>query len=93
MEGEGVEVSGELVKQGAEAKLYKTTFQDRPAIIKVRFSKGYRHPQLDKQLTKRRLKAEVKGLERCKKLGIRTPDVFFGGQPEKQYLYGISRGC
>ena len=40
-----------LFKQGAEAKLYQGTFLGHSAVVKERFPKKYRHPQLDKQLT------------------------------------------
>ncbi|KAF8927899.1 TP53 regulating kinase [Dissophora ornata] len=45
----------ELIKQGAEAKVYLVPFCQRQAIIKERFAKTYRHPTLDKKLTSRRV--------------------------------------
>jgi hypothetical protein len=36
-------------------RVYKTAFCGRPCIVKERFSKKYRHEQLDAMLTKRRL--------------------------------------
>lgn len=59
----------ELMKQGAEARLYETKFQGKTVIVKERFAKNYRHPELDKRLTKERLRAELKGLIRCKTVG------------------------
>lgn len=59
----------QLFKQGAEARLYKGTFFGRKTIVKERFSKKYRHPELDERLTKERLRAELKGLLRCKNIG------------------------
>ena len=58
-----------LLKQGAEAKIYTGTFMGRPAIIKERFTKAYRHPDLDKSLTVRRTKAEVRSIMRCRMIG------------------------
>ena len=58
-----------LMKQGAEAKIYSGTFMGRPAIIKERFSKAYRHPDLDKSLTVQRTKAEVRSIMRCRMIG------------------------
>lgn len=66
-----------LIKQGAEAKIYKTTFNGQPTIIKKRFSKKYRHPTLDEKLTKRRTLQEVRALLKCRKAGILTPLVYF----------------
>ncbi|GAB1597348.1 EKC/KEOPS complex subunit Tp53rk-like [Argonauta hians] len=68
---------GTLVKQGAEAKIYETTFYGRPCVIKERFPKSYRHPSLDKILTQQRLKAEIRAMLRCRMNGIPAPVVFF----------------
>ena len=66
-----------LLRQGAEARLYTGMFIGQKSIVKERFSKKYRHPQLDERLTKERLKGEIKSLMRCKLAGIRTPTIFF----------------
>lgn len=58
-----------LLKQGAEAKLYSGVFLGRRAIAKERFSKSYRHPVLDRTLTVRRIRAEVKCIQRCRASG------------------------
>merc|ERR1719510_2927980 len=66
-----------LLRQGAEARLHIGNFLSQKAIVKERFSKKYRHPQLDERLTKERLKGEVRSLMRCKLVGIRTPTIYF----------------
>lgn len=38
-------------------RVYETMFCGKPAIVKERFSKKYRHPTLDASLTKKRLAA------------------------------------
>ena len=63
----------ELIKQGAEARIYKSEFEGKPCLIKERFQKKYRLPELDQQLTKERMKAESKGLTKCRDAG----NVFF----------------
>ncbi|KAJ2823446.1 serine/threonine-protein kinase bud32 [Coemansia sp. 'formosensis'] len=65
----------ELIRQGAEARVYKTVVNGRPVIAKQRFSKSYRHPDLDAKLTRGRLNQEARSLKRCKENGIRVPDV------------------
>ena len=60
----------ELIAQGAEAKLYKEGDQ----LIKERVSKGYRVPEIDKKLIKRRTKREAKVLKDLEKLGF-TPKL------------------
>jgi TP53 regulating kinase-like protein len=58
-----------LIKQGAEAKLYKGNYLGRPAIVKERFKKRYRHINLDDHLTKERMKSEARAILRCKLAG------------------------
>jgi len=66
-----------LLRQGAEARLYTGTFLGQKSVVKERFSKKYRHPQLDDRLTKERLKGEVRSLMRCKLANIRTPTIYY----------------
>ncbi|KAK3715987.1 serine/threonine-protein kinase bud32 [Vermiconidia calcicola] len=67
----------ELITQGAEALVYKTTFLSptTPAALKVRPSKPWRHPTLDKRLTRQRILAESRVLVKCKKEGVPVPAV------------------
>lgn len=58
-----------IMKQGAEAKIYQGKFMGRQAVLKERFVKGYRHPSLDLNLTKERIKSEVRALARCRSIG------------------------
>ncbi|KAF2169785.1 hypothetical protein M409DRAFT_64795 [Zasmidium cellare ATCC 36951] len=66
-----------LITQGAEALLYKTTFltPTTPAALKIRPSKPWRHPTLDKRLTRQRILAEARVLAKCKKEGVSVPAV------------------
>lgn len=65
------------ITQGAEALVYKTTFltPSTPAVVKYRPPKPYRHPTLDKRLTKSRLLAEARSLVRVKREGVNVPGV------------------
>ncbi|KAJ1672971.1 serine/threonine-protein kinase bud32, partial [Spiromyces aspiralis] len=76
----------ELIKQGAEAKIYKIDFYGRPAIVKERFPKTYRHPTLDTKLSQRRIVQEARCLHRCRLRGIDAPTVYFIDL-EKRMLY------
>lgn len=69
-------MSAELLKQGAEAKLIIGEFNGQRCLIKERFQKKYRHPDLDSQLTKERMRAESKAISRCSAAGILTPKVY-----------------
>jgi len=65
-----------MVKQGAEAKLYTGSFLGQEVVVKERFSKKYRHPALDTQLTRDRHRAEVRALAKCKQIGVRVPTMY-----------------
>ncbi len=60
-----------LIKQGAEARIYYGLYKEnnRNSIVKERFKKTYRHSDLDKSLTKKRIKNEVKLLKKASSLG------------------------
>ncbi|GAB5358119.1 hypothetical protein AAMO2058_000431400 [Amorphochlora amoebiformis] len=66
----------ELVRQGAEAKIFRVDFVGRAALVKERFSKAYRHPEMDKKLRIRRTLAEVRAIQRCRKLGVDSPVMY-----------------
>lgn len=66
----------ELIKQGAEAKVYKAEFFSKPAIVKERFVKSYRVSTLDQKLTQRRMSQEARSMARCVRHGIRAPAVY-----------------
>ncbi|KAL2935628.1 EKC/KEOPS complex subunit TP53RK [Bienertia sinuspersici] len=65
-----------LLKQGAEARVFESTFVGRKSIVKERFSKKYRHPTLDSKLTLKRLNAEARCMTKARKLGVATPVLF-----------------
>lgn len=56
--------------------MYVGSFLDQAAVVKQRFSKKYRHPSLDLQLTKDRHRAEVRAVLKCKSIGVRTPVLY-----------------
>ncbi|KAF7265976.1 TP53 regulating kinase [Rhynchophorus ferrugineus] len=66
----------QLMKQGAEARLYSGTYLGKPTVVKERFVKKYRHKHLDDVLTKERIKAETRAVVRCKAVGINTPVLY-----------------
>jgi TP53 regulating kinase-like protein len=63
----------QLVAQGAEGKVYSTTFLSRPTIIKERVSKKYRVKELDSRLNIQRLRQEARCMVRCRRAGVLTP--------------------
>ncbi|XP_058055207.1 EKC/KEOPS complex subunit TP53RK [Anopheles bellator] len=75
-----------LLKQGAEGKLYTATYKGSLCLVKERFEKKYRHPQLDRQLTRQRIKAEQKAFQRCATAGVETP-ALFGVDLDERKIY------
>ncbi|KAK1987142.1 kinase-like domain-containing protein [Colletotrichum cereale] len=67
-----------LVTQGAEARLYRTTFlrPDLPAALKHRPRKPWRHPTLDARLTRARILAEARVLAKCRRDGCPVPALY-----------------
>ncbi len=65
-----------LVRQGAEAKLFRTEFEGKPALLKQRLPKDYRCNELDERLRKERTTVEGNLLRAARQLGINTPLVF-----------------
>ncbi|KAJ5155956.1 hypothetical protein N7492_008759 [Penicillium capsulatum] len=66
-----------LLTQGAEAHLYKTVALDpsTPAALKIRPSKPYRHPILDRRLTRQRILQEARCLVKLVREGVNVPAV------------------
>ncbi|KAF9306367.1 TP53 regulating kinase [Mortierella antarctica] len=85
--------NAQLIKQGAEAKVYLAPFCQRQAIIKERFAKAYRHPTLDKKLTSRRVIQEARCLNRCQKAFIDTPTVYLVDVDSSLIYMEFIEGC
>jgi TP53 regulating kinase-like protein len=66
-----------LITQGAEALLYKTTLltPETACVLKIRPKKPWRHPTLDKRLTRQRILAESRVLVKLRREGVPVPSV------------------
>jgi Kae1-associated kinase Bud32 len=64
-----------VIAQGAEAVLEEGTYMGRPAVLKHRRPKGYRHPELERDLCVSRMRAEARALREARAAGVRTPAV------------------
>jgi len=89
----------ELIAQGAESLLYKTTFltPGQSAALKVRPEKKWRHSTLDKRLTRARILAEARVLVKLSGEGIASAGGKVKGKVKdpKQGAAGVGglRGC
>jgi Kae1-associated kinase Bud32 len=88
-----------VIQRGAEAVLYR----EGNRLVKERVRKGYRLPELDEEIRKRRTKLEVGLLERARRAGISAPNAemaerhvikmdYIDGDRVKDVLNGMSSG-
>lgn len=82
----------ELLSQGAEARVRAMVYLGRPAVVKERFRKRYRLPELDEKLTRQRVQQEARCLLRARKAGVDTPCVFFVDLPGAKIYMERVRG-
>jgi TP53 regulating kinase and related kinases len=76
-----------LIKKGAEADIYLTTWNGRKSILKVRKRKEYRNEILDSRIRTLRTTREAKMISEVKSFGVNTPLVYFVDQNKfKIYL-------
>jgi len=76
----------EMIRQGAEAKLFKTKFEGKPALLKSRVPKRYRNKALDDLLRGRRTTGEANILQKARSLGIKTPTVYSVDKKRKEIV-------
>ncbi|KAI9792687.1 MAG: hypothetical protein M1816_001786 [Peltula sp. TS41687] len=78
MQNSDPNASAQLITQGAEALLYRTTYllPTIPCALKYRPRKPYRHPTLDARLTRHRILAEARVLVKCRREGLIVPAVY-----------------
>jgi TP53 regulating kinase-like protein len=67
---------GELLSQCAESKVFDCSFYGHRAVMKHRFPKTYRHPDLDTKLREQRTAREARALARCRKFNVTAPTVY-----------------
>jgi TP53 regulating kinase-like protein len=67
---------GKMIAQGAEAKLYRGSFQGQDALIKDRIRKSYRLPELDSKIRRLRTRREAGFIHRARRAGVSTPQIF-----------------
>jgi TP53 regulating kinase-like protein len=82
-----------LLKKGAEANLYLTSWHNRTAVIKIRKPKKYRPEALDTQIRSYRTSHEAQLLHQTKISGVTTPLIYMVNVPEAaitmEYINGI----
>lgn len=64
-------------KKGAEADIYFADWRGRPAVVKTREPKPYRHRVLDSSIRKQRTVHEANFMSAAKAAGVPSPFVYF----------------
>ncbi|KAL0237824.1 hypothetical protein GEMRC1_012298 [Eukaryota sp. GEM-RC1] len=82
-----------LIAQGAEAKITSCIFHGKPCIVKHRFVKTYRHPELDSNLRERRTSSEVKCIVRAREKGISVPALYLIDIPSSKIFMQHIQGA
>ena len=66
----------ELLHEGAEATVTAGKWMGKPAVLKLRRPRSYRHPDLHRRLTRSRLSVEVRVLGRLQQSGFSSPSLY-----------------
>jgi len=69
-------IGAEVLHLGAEAEVISGTWFGRPAVMKKRRPRGWRHPDLDRRLTSKRMINEVKLTIQLARLGAPVPAIW-----------------
>ena len=72
--------------EGAEATVIEGDWMGKRAVLKSRRPRGYRHPDLDRRLTKQRLSAEARILSRLSSIGFPSPSLIHLDQRDSSIL-------
>ena len=77
----------QILSQGAEAIVYLEEFKGKLVIVKERFIKKYRVPELDEKITKSRIKQETRNMERLEKSGVHTPKILHSDLTSRKIIF------
>ena len=81
-----------LLKRGADADIYLTTWNGMKSILKIRKKKDYRNEILDTRIRTLRTIREAKMISEVKSFGVSTPLIYFVNQKKceifLQYVSG-----
>ena len=83
---------GKLLHEGAEATVTSGSWLGKKAVLKSRRARGYRHPDLDRRLTRQRMAAEARALSRLSSVGFPSPKLMFLEQRESSMLLSMVEG-
>lgn len=76
----------EFIRQGAEAKLFKTRHEGKAALLKQRVGKKYRCAALDDRLRQERTAREANLIAKARALGVDVPLIYSVDKGKKEIL-------
>ena len=83
---------GNVLHEGAEATVTEGSWLGRKAVLKSRRARSYRHPDLDRRLTRQRLAVEARVLSRLSSIGFPSPRLVFLDQRNSSMLLSRIEG-
>ncbi len=81
-----------LVKKGAEADIYATSWNGQDSILKIRKKKDYRVDSLDTRIRTLRTIREAKMISEAKTFGVLTPLVYFVDEKKCEIYLQLIKG-
>jgi len=81
-----------LIKCGAEAELYLSSYLARKVLVKERVKKKYRDHVLDERIRKERTRTECLMLNKAKSFGVRVPVIYKVNKEGKAILMEYIEG-
>ena len=66
-----------ILKKGAEADVYLSSWNGKKSVLKIRKEKTYRNSVLDKRIRKQRTIKESEIISQVKSFGVSTPLIYF----------------
>uniref|UniRef100_A0AC34QXN1 Non-specific serine/threonine protein kinase n=2 Tax=Panagrolaimus sp. JU765 TaxID=591449 RepID=A0AC34QXN1_9BILA len=87
-----VQIEETPISVGAEAVITRCFYLGKKCVYKQRVHKAYRHPELDKKLIKDRMKSEIRGIDKCKKIGIACPAIYFINDLKNEVVFEEIQG-
>ena len=66
-----------ILKKGAEADVYISSWNGKKSVLKIRKEKKYRNSSLDTRIRKQRTIREAQIISYVKSFGISTPLIYF----------------
>jgi len=85
-------VTDEVLYQGAEAKILKSTYHDYEVVIKKRVHKRYRIKEIDRELIQNRTRDEAKIMALARTKGVSVPIIYDVDLPLGSITFEYVRG-